>query len=131
MAKDHDEEVAALNALVREAHEAIKDLNGLLRRSEKVKEELSTAIAAEFGDQMNAVAHQAFAEYTDRVLAQVGLSEAAVMKRFDNLSAALLEATKSERRRGFVGLEDLVQVPVRDERKAREAVTREAQRLID
>lgn len=129
--KDHDDEVAALNALVREAHEAIKDLNGLLRQAERVGDELRNVIATEFRSQMTAVANETFEGYSDQVMAAVKSSEAAVFKRFDDLSNSLLEVTKSERRRGFVGLEDLVQVPPVSDRKAREAATREKNRLVD
>jgi hypothetical protein len=129
--KDHDEEIAALNALVREAHEAIKDLTALMRQAERVGDELRNVIHTEFQAQMNATAESVMADYSDHVMAAVKTSEAAVFKRFDELSAALLDVTKSERRRGFVGLEDLVQVPPRSDQKAREAATREARRLVD
>jgi hypothetical protein len=107
--KDHDEEVAELNALVREAHMAIKDLNTLLKKVEKATVDLEGRAQQAIDTSIDQAVERGLQEYNRSVMQAIENATQAVYARFDTIRDTLLGATKTMRRMGYSSIEDMAE----------------------
>ena len=109
---DHDEERAALNGLVREAHEAIKDLNRAMRavddrvnRAEKLvvtfnmvmsefEANIKTLISNKFHEHLDEVAVEKILEFKTHMDDAMEEAEKRIYTRFDLLLASIMDSEK-------------------------------------
>jgi hypothetical protein len=97
---NHDEEVAALHALVRDAHECIKDLNAAMNKAERVIGQVEDAAAKKVDEEVTPVVEDFLRQYSEHILLAIKDAEDAVYKRFTDISDILLGETRSQKMRG-------------------------------
>jgi N-methylhydantoinase B/oxoprolinase/acetone carboxylase alpha subunit len=93
---DHDEEVASLNALVRESHECIKDLNAAMKNAEKMIERIENAAAQKVDEVVQPIIAEFLKHYADTMMQAIKEGEEAVYERFNDIANILLGETRSQ-----------------------------------
>lgn len=110
MPKTHDDEVETLRALVRESHEVMKDLRILIREAAETALALEAAARVGVSERLDQATSDGLISYGTAIETAIKESTEAVYARFDAIYDALMSVTKTERRTGHSGLEELPDV---------------------
>lgn len=102
--KDLDEEHEALKQTVREAHEAIKDLNRLIKEGKDVMEKILAASTFAVNEGMAKAIEAGLGGYQDALMVAIEDAEKGVYRRFDTLASILLGEDKVSKKRGLPSL---------------------------
>lgn len=102
------EERAELRAVIREAHETIKDMERLLAKMEKVKVEIEDAVVRAFDEQISEAVQSGLAGYRDAITGAIDTATESVFERFNKLSATLLGETVRARKKGLPDVPQLI-----------------------
>lgn len=105
--KTTEEETEQLRIVVREAHEAIKDMTGLLRQMEQAKQDLEVVSRRVFEDQMAEQVSAGLQEYKTSLDKHIELATQKVYERFDRLADILLGEDRKSKKTGKT-IEELV-----------------------
>lgn len=115
-----EEEVEALRAAIREAHECIKDLRTEIRQAKKVESELVETVTSAFTNLADAVVKQGLATYQQTIAEAIIDAQRAVYARFDQIADVLLSEDRASRRAGDVSLVEIArQIRLRREEQQR------------
>jgi hypothetical protein len=106
------EDVEALRAATREAHEAIKDLRSVLRDAEQTRTQLLATAEEVFTARIEAQVAAGLTEYRDTITAAIESATAAVYRRFDRVADLLLGESREAQRRGEPTLTDYAKAAV-------------------
>lgn len=102
------DDIAALKAVTREAHEAIKDLRAVIREANQAKEELLLRLTATWEHGVDAVVKQGLESYQATLAKAIEDAQKRVNDRFDRLADLMLGEDPRTRRKGEPSLEELI-----------------------
>ena len=94
------EEREALQELITEAHQVMKDLRVLLRQCQLATEILETRARAAVDEEIGTIVKESLDTYGVAMSEAINKAEQAVFARFDELGALLLGETKRAMRQG-------------------------------
>jgi len=103
-----EDEVAALKAATREAHEAIKDLRAVIKEAREISSTLTVEMNDAWEHHVQDTVREGLAGYNAEIKKQIDLATQAVFDRFMDLGDRLLGVDKTTRRRGEPSIEDTV-----------------------
>lgn len=101
-----EEEVAALKAATREAHEAIKDLRAEIRKAKIAQEALLDRLTEAWTDGVDLVIKEGLESYRETIEQAIASAQQAVYARFDQVADVLLGEDRATVRKGDESLVD-------------------------
>lgn len=104
-----EEEVEALRAVVREAHEAIQDLNRAIRQGRKVVIDIEEAAGGDVAQRINEAVRIGLESYSETIRVATEQATDAVYERFDTISKMLLGEDRAARRKHGASLPELAE----------------------
>lgn len=102
-------ETAELKAVIRMAHEAIKDLKACLKEAREVRDELKTAAAERVEGRLNDAVEAGLVELDKSIETAIEDSTQKVYARFDTIADILLGEDRKSTRLGKPNLTNLAQ----------------------
>jgi uncharacterized protein YukE len=111
------EEVAALKAATREAHEAIKDLRAAIREGKELVREIDAAAETSVTERVHKVVQEGLDEFGKALEKSIEGATEAVFERFDTLADLLNGADKASKRQGKPTISELIEEKVRRDRQ--------------
>jgi hypothetical protein len=101
-----DEDADALRLLIREAHEATKDLKAVIREATEARESLITMAAVTVEQGINIAVEEGLKAYSESISTAIDDATDAVYERFDVIAATLLGESEKQKRRGDIRVVD-------------------------
>jgi hypothetical protein len=101
-----DEDADALRLLIREAHEATKDLKAAVREATEARESLITMAAVTVEQGINIAVEEGLKAYSESISTAIDDATDAVYERFDVIAATLLGESEKQKRRGDIRVVD-------------------------
>lgn len=94
------EETEDLRSATRAAHEAIKDMRGLIREMTVLRDEVKATSETVFTERMSEQVATGLAAYNDAIAKAIEEATEAVDRRFDTIASVLLGEDGEARRKG-------------------------------
>lgn len=105
-AKTPAEEAEELRAATREAHEAMKDMRGLIREMATVEERLRETAATVFAERIEEQVAAGLAQYSESISTAIDNATEAVDRRFDTIASIMLGEDPATVRKGLPSIKD-------------------------
>lgn len=105
-AKTPTEEAEELRAATREAHEAMKDMRGLIREMATVEERLRETAATVFAERIEEQVAAGLAQYSESISTAIDNATEAVDRRFDTIASIMLGEDPATVRKGLPSIKD-------------------------
>lgn len=105
-----EEDADALRVLVREAHEALKDIKATIREAKEAREELSSMTAVAVSESIDLAVSEGLETYAASIEKAIEDATNAVYNRFDVIAATLLGETEQDKRKGEPTMGDLARL---------------------
>lgn len=109
-------ETAELKAVIRMAHEAIKDLKACLKEAREVRDELKTAATERVEGRLNDAVEAGLVELNKSIETAIENAEIKVDARFKTIADILLGEDRGAKKRGELSLSDWAELVKQNER---------------
>jgi hypothetical protein len=104
-----EEEIAAIKEATRVAHEAIKDLKGLIKEAKQISEHISVQMHEEVDEKLQAEVKVGLEQLSVAFKAATEEATNKVFKRFDDLADLLLGEDWRSKKKGKPSIPDLIE----------------------
>lgn len=95
-----NDEIAALKAATRQAHETIQELRTVIREARDLLNQLGPAAEAAVDEHLAPVVEKSLEDWAEHSTKFINQAEERINARFDQIADILLGETKRDRRRG-------------------------------